>query len=255
MFVLHEDRGWHAWAVRLTVILLTLATAYIHSMLGGLMFTANAAGYFGFAVLMALPLRMASRWRWVIRAALIAFTAATVVGWVLFGARFWLGYLDKGIEVALILLLGVEMVHYDGGPIPVARRAWRMVVNGLHRLTGATTTAFLLCLLMLLAGCNAGRQPLATPQPDAVIVSADGESFTQGLVSAPAGVPFTIYFEITDFSQHNLRLTDYDGTTIGATEVFAGLSARTLAVPALERGEYWFSCDFHPNMSATLEVW
>jgi hypothetical protein len=40
----------------------------------------------------------------------------------MFGARYWLGYLDKGIEIALISLLTVEMFRYDGGPAGIFRR-------------------------------------------------------------------------------------------------------------------------------------
>jgi hypothetical protein len=100
------------------------------------MFMANAAIYLVFALLMILPLDVASRHRWLIRAALILFTTATITGWVMFGARFWLGYLDKGVEIVLIALLGLEMVRHDGGPAVVARRAWHLGVEALHRLTG-----------------------------------------------------------------------------------------------------------------------
>ena len=136
MILLHGDRGWHAWVVRIAIVALALATAYIHYILGGLLFLANAAGYAGFALLMAVPLKVASRWRWVIRAGLIGFTVGTIVAWQLFGARFWLGYLDKGIELALVVLLVLEMVHYDGGPLGVAKRAWRLGLDGARRLAG-----------------------------------------------------------------------------------------------------------------------
>jgi hypothetical protein len=133
----HPKRGWHAWVVRVAIVALTIATAYIHYTLGGLMFLANAAGYAGFAVLMAAPLEIGSRYRWLIRAGLIGFTVGTIVAWQLFGARFWLGYLDKGIEIALVALLGLEMFRYDGGPLAVARRGWQLAVGVLHRLTAS----------------------------------------------------------------------------------------------------------------------
>jgi hypothetical protein len=136
MLFVRDERGWHAWVVRIGILGLTLATAYIHFTLGGLMFLANAAGYAGFAVLMATPLEIASRYRWLIRVGLIGFTVGTMVAWQLFGARFWLGYLDKGIEIALVALLGLEMFHYDGGPLGVARRAWGVGSSALRRVIG-----------------------------------------------------------------------------------------------------------------------
>ena len=93
--------------LRTAVIGLTLATAAIHSSLGGLLFLANAAGYTVLALAMVAP-GPAARWRWLVRLALIGFTAATIAGWVAFGPRFGLAYLDKAIEVALIGVLLLE---------------------------------------------------------------------------------------------------------------------------------------------------
>lgn len=140
MHVTHDRRDMTYWIVRVGVVALTLATAYIHLTLGGTMFVANAAVYLLFAALMSLPIAFLSRSRWLIRAALILFALATVAGWVLFGARFWLGYLDKGIEIALIALLVLEMFRYDSGPVAVVRRAWHLGVAALHRLSGRSAT-------------------------------------------------------------------------------------------------------------------
>ena len=40
--------------------------------------------------------------------ALIAFTAVTVIGWVAFGERSAIAYIDKIIELALIVLLWMD---------------------------------------------------------------------------------------------------------------------------------------------------
>ena len=122
--------------LRVAIVVLTLSTAYIHTTLGGLMFMANAVGYLVLAAAMVAPLAIASRYRWLIRAALIVFALVTIGGWMMFGARYWLGYLDKGIEVVLIVLLFVEMWRYDGGPVAVAQRGWALATSILRRLTG-----------------------------------------------------------------------------------------------------------------------
>lgn len=114
--------------LRTIVVLLTLATAAVHASLGGMMFMANAAGYSVLAVAMIAP-RAAPRWRWLIRLALIGFTAATIGGWVAFGARFDLAYFDKAIEVVLIGVLLTEMWQSDGGPVGVYRRLRRLVAG------------------------------------------------------------------------------------------------------------------------------
>jgi hypothetical protein len=113
-------------ALRATVLVLTLATAAIHASLGGLLFMANAAGYAVLALAMVAP-GPATRFRWLIRLALIGFTAATIGGWVAFGPRFGLAYLDKGIEVALIGALLIEQWRADGGPVGVYRRVRRLI--------------------------------------------------------------------------------------------------------------------------------
>jgi hypothetical protein len=120
-------------ALRASVVVLTLATAAIHASLGGMLFMANAAGYAVLALAMVAP-GPAARYRWLIRLALIGFTAATIGGWVAFGPRFGLAYLDKAIEVALIGVLLIEQWRSDGGPVGVYRR-----VRGLLRgMAGAT---------------------------------------------------------------------------------------------------------------------
>lgn len=112
--------------IRAMVVGLTLATAAIHASLGGVMFLANAVGYATLAVAMIAPGPI-RQIRWLVRAALLGFTAATIGGWLLFGARFPLAYVDKTIELGLVALLGFELWRIDGGPLGVARQARRLV--------------------------------------------------------------------------------------------------------------------------------
>ena len=122
-------------ALRALVLVLTLATAAIHASLGGMLFLANAAGYAVLALAMVAP-APATHLRWLIRVALIGFTAATIGGWVAFGPRFGLAYVDKAIEVALIGVLLIEQWRSDGGPVGVYRRA-----RGMLRGVAAATFA------------------------------------------------------------------------------------------------------------------
>ena len=117
--------------VRVLIVGLTLATAAIHVSLGGMLFLANALGYATFAVAMIVPGPL-GQIRWLVRLGLLGFTAATVGGWVLFGARFPLAYLDKGIELGLMAVIAIEIWRVDGGPIGIVRQARRLAA----RLTG-----------------------------------------------------------------------------------------------------------------------
>ena len=119
--------------LRAGVVILTLATAAIHASLGGMLFLANAAGYAVLALAMVAP-GPATRLRWLIRVALIALTASTIGGWIAFGPRFGLAYLDKAIEIALIGVLLIEQWRSDGGPIGVYRR----IRSQVSRVAGAT---------------------------------------------------------------------------------------------------------------------
>jgi hypothetical protein len=114
--------------LRTAVVGLTLATAAIHFSLGGLLFLANAAGYTVLALAIVAP-GPTARWRWLVRLALIGFTAATIGGWVAFGPRFGLAYVDKAIEVGLIGVLLIEQWQSDGGPAVIVRRLRRLVGN------------------------------------------------------------------------------------------------------------------------------
>jgi uncharacterized integral membrane protein len=127
----HADRGegqLRTILIRASVVALTLATAAIHASLGGLLFLMNAAGYAALALGMVVPGPIA-RVRWLVRLALIGFTLVTIGGWLLFGVRFPLAYLSKAIEAALVGLLALELWQVDGGPLGLARRFRRLVVD------------------------------------------------------------------------------------------------------------------------------
>jgi hypothetical protein len=108
--------------LRAAIVALTLATGYIHTTLGGLLFTLNGIGYVVAAIAMVIPLGLAIRFRWFIRLGLIGYAAVAIVGWYLTGPRYELAYIAKAIEVALIALLAHDFVRHDGSPIAVLRR-------------------------------------------------------------------------------------------------------------------------------------
>ena len=108
-------------AIRIAIVGLTLATAVIHAQLGGLLFLLNAAGYATLAVGMVIPGPIA-RVRWLVRLALVGFTSATIVGWLLIGARFQLAYFDKLLEVILVAAVVSDLWLTDGGPGEISRR-------------------------------------------------------------------------------------------------------------------------------------
>jgi hypothetical protein len=109
-------------AVRAAIVALALATAYIHSTLGGLLFTLNAVGYAVAAIAIVIPLALAVRFRWVVRIGLMGYAATAILMWAIQGPYYQTAYIAKAIEVALIVVLAVDFARHDGNPIALARR-------------------------------------------------------------------------------------------------------------------------------------
>jgi hypothetical protein len=111
-----------AVVLRAAIVGLTLGTAYIHSTLGGMLFTLNALGYLVAAVAMIVPLPLAIEYRWFVRLGLMGYAATTIIGWAITGPYYSTAYLAKAIELSLILVLLVDFMRADGNPVKVVRR-------------------------------------------------------------------------------------------------------------------------------------
>lgn len=132
-------RESHAFGIALAVaiVALTLTTAYIHLGLGGMLFTLNAIGYAGLAALYvvgsAAPHPLIARFSWFPRVALAGYAAITIVAWLVQGPYFQLAYIAKGVEVALIGLIAVDVIRVYGSPLAMARAAVSSVIGSGNR--------------------------------------------------------------------------------------------------------------------------
>ena len=101
--------------LRVGIVVLTLATALIHLQLAfpDPAFILNGLGYLTLLATLYLPLPRVARYRNTARWALIGYTALTIFLWALLGARTPIGYIDKIIEILLILLLLAEARRSD----------------------------------------------------------------------------------------------------------------------------------------------
>ena len=108
---------WATLALTVTTVELALTTAYIHLTLGGVLFTLNAIGYAVLAVALAIgaiPHPLISRFSWLPRVGLAGFTAVTIGTYLVVGPYFSLGWVAKGVEIAILTLIAADVVRVYG---------------------------------------------------------------------------------------------------------------------------------------------
>ena len=110
-----------------TAVTLTLTTAYVHFTLGSFLFTLNAAGYLGFAMLIivgaTVPHPIVARFGWLAEVGLAGYAAVTVVSYLVIGPYFALGWIAKGVEIALIGVLAANLTGAYGSVRGAVRAA------------------------------------------------------------------------------------------------------------------------------------
>jgi hypothetical protein len=119
--------------IRIAIVGLTLGTAYIHSTLGGVLFTLNAVGYLVAAVAIVIPLGLAIRFRWFIRLGLIGYAATAIGAWAIQGPYYSTAYIAKAIEIALITLLAIDFARMDGNPVRVVKSELALLGSRIGR--------------------------------------------------------------------------------------------------------------------------
>jgi hypothetical protein len=102
------------------ILELTLATAIIHLTLGGTLFVLNGAGYLvlasAYLATVALPISAVRRYAWLPRVGLAIFASVTIVAYLVVGPYFTLGWLTKGVELAIVLLVIADLlISTDAG--------------------------------------------------------------------------------------------------------------------------------------------
>ena len=88
-------------------------------------------------------------------------------------------------------------------------------------------------------------------------VSSVDLPFNTDEISLPAGEEAELAFANDDASsiQHNISIYEEEGgADLFTGEVIPGGQSTTYAIPALDKGEYYFQCDVHPGMNGTVTV-
>ena len=100
--------------LQIGIILLTAATAVVHFFRNfpDIVFILNCLGYLGLLAALYLPTPMLQEKRDLARYGLMGFASLTILAWIALGdkhlATGYVGYIDKAVEIVLILLLWVE---------------------------------------------------------------------------------------------------------------------------------------------------
>jgi hypothetical protein len=118
----------------LVIVELTIATGYIHLTLGGALFTLNGFGYLGLAgaylIGAAAPLSIVERFSWLPRIALAGYALVTIGAYLVTGTYFTLGWITKGIEVAIVGLVAVDLLRTFGDPDGLRSAVIRSLTQG-----------------------------------------------------------------------------------------------------------------------------
>ena len=163
-------------ALRVAIVGLALATGYIHSTLGGLLFTLNALGYLVAAVAMVIPLSLAVRYRWVVRLGLMGYAATTIIGWAIQGPYYSTAFIAKGIEVALIVLLAIDFARMDGNPVNGHQGRDRRADRPLRPPLGAEVVERLGRVQSQIRQSSHRPPEIESPPPPAAGILPDGRS-------------------------------------------------------------------------------
>lgn len=98
------------------VIILTMVTAFIHLYISflfpdgpNLVFLLNGIGYLVLLAAIYAPVPALARYRTLFFWVLITYTALTVALWIFKGVYVWYAYIDKAVEILLILLIWLEL--------------------------------------------------------------------------------------------------------------------------------------------------
>jgi plastocyanin len=109
---------------------------------------------------------------------------------------------------------------------------------------------------------SAEEKPPATTASEAppaagLALVASGLAWDADVLAAPAGKPFAVKVTNEDTTVHNFSIYA-DGTLkeqlLDGQDVPAGATVEEKVDQPIDKGEYYFQCDYHPTMSGTLEV-
>ena len=126
----------------LTVVATALAStsAVIHLTLGDMIFTLNALGYIGLAIALMVTAFVRRSWiarlYWAPRLAVILWAMGSIIGWMILGGFYDLGYFTKALEAVLILIVAFDLYRAYGTVSDLTREAVSSARDAVGWVTG-----------------------------------------------------------------------------------------------------------------------
>ncbi len=121
-----------------------------------------------------------------------------------------------------------------------------------------TLTFGLVLLAVAAAACSpaSGANPPAPSgpvDPNAPVIVAQNNVFAPATVNVTAGKAFSLTLDNKDAAPHNVAIFKDSSAAeqVSIGEIVSSSSA-TQQVPALEKGQYFFRCDVHKEMTGTI---
>ena len=121
-----------------------------------------------------------------------------------------------------------------------------------RRLRWRFAVAVLVALIV--AGCGGAATPAPTFPPGAVVVHAKNLAFDTRTLLIPADTEFSLAFVNEDGDTHNLAIRTKSGFDGDLLFRFDPVSSTTVVLPVgkIPKGNYFFLCEVHPQMSGTV---
>jgi plastocyanin len=120
-----------------------------------------------------------------------------------------------------------------------------------------TLTFGLVLLAVAAAACSpasGANPPSSGPvDPNAPVVVAQNNAFSPATVNVKSGKAFSLTLDNKDAAPHNVAIYKDSSAAekVSIGEIVSSTSA-TQQVPALDKGQYFFRCDVHHEMTGTI---
>ena len=126
----------------------------------------------------------------------------------------------------------------------------------MKRIVPLLALAVLAVVMAACSGSASPAAPSASPDPNAIQLSANNLKFSTDSLSAAADKAFQIQFNNQEGAPHNVAIYKDQGASqkVFAQDPFGGPKTVTYQVGPLAAGTYFFRCDVHTDMKGTLTI-